>query len=103
MNYCANCGQQLPPGAAFCSSCGATIGGKSLSAQQGLAQAGLEVQTFNGLLIIGRLVGIAVALAFWWFVIGPNADVLVTLVAFFVLAFVGLLAGQWVTLKLIRG
>jgi hypothetical protein len=72
---------------------------------QGLAQAGLEVQSFNAALIIGRLVGLAVGMAILWFIVGPafgTENPLAVIAAFFILAFGGLLAGQWVTLLLLR-
>ena len=109
MNYCSSCGTQLQAGATFCSNCGAAVASTSqqqLSAQQGLAQAGLEVQTFNGLLIVGRLIGLAVGMAILWFIVGPMLGpegALGVIIAFFVLAVGGILAGQWVTLKLLRG
>lgn len=106
-NFCSNCGQQLQAGARFCAGCGTTVGAptRQPTAMQGLAQAGLEVQAFNGALIVGRLVGIAIAWALLWFAIGPaigDQNPLAVIVAFFVLSFGGLLAGQWVTLQLLR-
>ena len=108
MNYCPKCGKQLQAGAAFCSSCGASTVAhdQQLTAQQGLAQAGLEVQTFNLLLVAGRVIGLMVAMALLWFVIGPALgpeNPLGVIVALFALAIGGILVGQWVTLKLLRG
>jgi uncharacterized membrane protein len=112
MNFCSNCGTALQPGAAFCSKCGAATASQPpqaqqapMNARQGLAQAGLEIQAFNGLLILGRLVGLAVGMAILWFVVGPalgEENPLAVIAAFLVLAFGGLLAGQWITLQLMR-
>jgi hypothetical protein len=105
MNYCSNCSTQLQPGVAFCGSCGAATSVQP-PAMQGLAQAGLEVQSYNVALVVGRIVGLAVGIAILWFIVGPmlgpdNAFGIIA--AFFVLAFAGLLAGQWVTLLIMRG
>lgn len=71
---------------------------------QGLAQSGLEVQAFNGALVVGRILGLVAAGLLLWFVVGPALEKqgLLLLVAIFGLAAAGLLAGQWVTLLLLR-
>lgn len=106
MNYCASCGKPLQAGATFCSNCGtAVVGGTTPAAMQGLAQAGLEVQAFNGALVVGRIVGFIVAMAVMFFVVGPyfgEDGAYANIAAFFILAFVGILGGQWATLVLLR-
>jgi hypothetical protein len=55
---------------------------------QGLAQIGLEVQAFNGFLLVGRVIGLIVASALLWFVVGPmlgEENPVGVIVAFFVL------------------
>lgn len=71
---------------------------------QGLAQAGLEVQSFNAALVVGRVIGFAIGMAILWFFVGPAfADNPIgVIVAFFALGFGGLLLGQWLMLLLLR-
>lgn len=106
MNYCPTCGKPLPGDARFCAECGASTAPVGQpSARQELAQASLEVQSFNAALVVGRIVRLAGGLALWWFVAGPmfgETQPFLVIAAFFVLAGVGILAGQWVTLLLLR-
>lgn len=62
--------------------------------------------SFNAILVVGRVIGFAVAMAILWFIVGPafgEENAFATIAAFFVLGFVGILAGQWVALKVMRG
>lgn len=107
MNHCSNCGQALQAGVAFCSGCGASTAHvqQQLTSQQGLAQAGLEVQQFNLLLVVGRVLGLVIGLGVWWFAAGPifgETQPLLVIVSLFVLAGLGILVGQWMTLMLMR-
>jgi uncharacterized membrane protein YvbJ len=112
MNFCSSCGAQLQPGAAFCASCGAATGAtdaapqpQQATARQGLAQASLEVQAFNLRLLAGRIIGFIVAMVILAAWVGPAfgpEGAIGTIVAFFVLGFAGLFAGQWVALLLMR-
>ena len=107
MNYCSNCAAPLQAGAPFCAQCGTPVATPSRAtgnARQQLAQAGLEVQNFNALLVVGRLVGLLIAGLLVWFVVGPalEKEPFMLLVAIIVLALIGILGGQWVTLLLLR-
>lgn len=110
MHFCSSCGAQLQPGAAFCANCGAAVSTapqqpEQATARQGLAQASLEVQAFNLRLLAGRIVGFIVAMVILAVFIGPALGLegaFGVLIAFFVLAFAGLFAGQWVALLLMR-
>ena len=67
----------------------------------------MEVQSSNAALVVGRLVGIAAGMVLLWSVVGPMLagdapNGLALIVAFFALAYGGLLLGQWVTLLLLR-
>jgi uncharacterized membrane protein YvbJ len=103
--YCPTCGVQRLQEAAFCASCGARFqpaGAPSI--QQGLAGGMLELEQMRMKLIVGRLIGIAIGLAIWWFVIGPTfADnPLIIFGALIALAFGGLYAGTLTVLALHR-
>lgn len=102
--YCPSCGTQRAPGAAFCASCGSRFDAAPAvdqgNVQQGLAGGLVELEKMRVKLIVGRVIGIAIGLAIWWFVIGPTfADnPLIIFVGLIVLAFGGLYLGQMAVL-----
>ena len=54
---------------------------------------------------MGRVVGVAVGMAILFFIVGPmlgTEGAFGTIIAFFVLGFLGLFVGQWVALLLMR-
>jgi hypothetical protein len=104
LNYCPTCGTQQPLGAAYCASCGVALTGNAPSPRQQLAQAGLEVQSYNAWLLLGRIAGLIVAGAVVWFVVGPALanNALALLAAIALAAVVGIVGGQWITLLLLR-
>lgn len=55
--YCSTCGQQLAPGAGFCSKCGAAVNTTPLTDRQALARSAMTVQTMNIVVWIGAIVG----------------------------------------------
>lgn len=104
--YCPSCGRAQVADAKFCSGCGqsfeATAAG---SPQQGLAAGLLVVQNLWLKLVVGRVIGLVAGLAIWWFVAGPmlNGDFFPTIIAFFALAFGGVLVGQTLVLQSVAG
>jgi len=76
-----------------------------MSQQQNLAAGLYEVEKMRAKLVIGRLAGVIVALALWWFLVVPMVpqNVIALGVTFFVAAYAGLWLGQMATLSLLRG
>lgn len=102
--FCASCGTQRQPGAAFCPKCGAAFG-PTAGAQQGLAQGLQQLEYMRMKLIVGRLAGIAVGLVLWWLVLGPalGDNPLLVLVSLVGVVFGGLYVGQMVVLSMVAG
>lgn len=70
--------------------------------QQGMAAGLYEIEKLRVKLVIGRLVGIAVAVAAWWFLIPTLHDPGAIIVGLLVALFGGLWVGQMVTLSMVR-
>lgn len=104
--YCPKCGRGQAPDARFCPNCGEAFDKAAPGPpQQGLAQGLLVVQGLWLKLVVGRLIGVIVGLAIWWFVAGPlfNGQFVPTVVTLIVLPFAGLLIGQTLVLQAIAG
>lgn len=78
---------------------------KDPNVQANVAAGLYQLEQLRVKLIVGRLIGIAIGLALWWFVLGPafNQNVLAIWVSFFVVLFGGLWVGTMVTLSLVSG
>lgn len=107
--FCPSCGTPRSAGR-FCASCGADLmaaapAAPSPSLQAGMATGLYQLEQLRLKLIVGRLAGIAVGLALWWFVLGPSfgGDFIPTAVSLVVVLFGGLWVGQMVTLSVLSG
>ena len=105
--FCGGCGARRHPETAFCGSCGAAFTTTSASqgtVQQGLASGLIEIEKMRAKLVAGRLAGISVGLALWWFILGPTfgGDFIPTSVSLVVVLFGGLYVGQMLVLSLVR-
>ena len=77
----------------------------SSSFHQDLARTTISVQNFNLKVIVGRLIGVIIALAIWYLAVLPmvQENVIAILVLFFVAAFGGMWIGERVTLEAMKG
>lgn len=106
--FCANCGTARGSGA-FCGNCGAAYApsrpSMAIAPEPDIARALIHVQNLGIKLVIGRLIGLALALLLWWYVVVPASgeNILVLFVSLPVLAFAGIFAGGRATLELLAG
>jgi hypothetical protein len=108
MNYCANCGQALQAGATFCSKCGVPVVSTQPAGfdRRELMRGAMQVETLNRLVGLGGLIGLVVGGLGWlWLLYEPmavNGDMgLVWFLGAFIAAFVGGLAGRYLTMALL--
>lgn len=106
--HCAECGRPMEAGALSCASCGAPAPGTAhprswtLGGHPGFGDA---VQRSGPAVLVGRIVGIAAAIAVLVFVVAPLLEpygVFGTIIAVVAFGIAGRYLGEWVARLLLR-